>query len=143
MVVLALLAGFLGGVAIGFQSPLASLMSEKIGWLESAFVIHLGGVLLAGLPLIVLTGGRLSGWRQVPPAALGAGALGVILVGAVSYSIPRVGVTATLAVVMAGQFIVAAILDHFGLIGADVRHFNFTRAAGIAVLFLGTWLITR
>ena len=143
MVVLALLAGFLGGVAIGFHSPLTSLMSEKIGWLESAFVVHLGGVLISGVPLIVLAGGQLTGWRQVPPVALGAGALGVMLVGAVSYSIPRVGVTATLAVVMAGQFIVAAILDHFGLIGAEIRHFNWTRGAGIAVLFLGTWLITR
>lgn len=143
MVILALLVAFVGGIAIGFQSPLASLMSGRVGWLESAFIVHLGGVLLAGIPLLFLAGGQLSGWRDVPPAALGSGALGVALVIAVSYSIPRVGVTGTLAMVMAGQFIVAAVLDHFGLLGAEIRPFGLIRAAGVAALFLGAWLITR
>jgi len=143
VVVLALLVGFLGGAAIAFQSPLASLMSQRIGWLESAFVVHIGGALLAGVPLLLLAGGRLSDWRQVPPVALACGVLGVGLIAAVSYTIPRIGVTATVASVISAQFVIGAVLDHFGLIGTEIRPFGLVRAAGIGVLFLGIWLVSR
>ena len=143
MVVLALLVAFLGGLAIAFQGPLASQMSSRIGWLESAFIVHIGGAILAGVPLLVLASGRLSGWRQVPPAALASGTLGVALIAAVSYTIPRIGVTATVAVIITAQLLVGAILDHFGLIGTDIRPFGWGRGVGIAVLLLGTWLVTR
>lgn len=143
MVALALLVGFLGGVAIAFQSPLASLMSERMGTLESAFVVHLGGALLAGMPLIFLAGGRLTEWRQVPPAALGSGVLGVALIASVSYTIPRIGIAATMAVIITAQLAIGAWLDHLGWLGSEVRPFGLLRAAGIAVLFVGTWLLTR
>lgn len=143
MVMLALLVGFLAGVAIAFQGPLASAMSQRIGALESTFIVHIGGAILAGLPLIFMAGGRLSGWRQVPPAALGTGALGVILILGMTYTIPRIGVTATVAVLVAAQLIVGAVLDHYGWLGMEVRPFGALRAAGIAVLFLGTWMLSR
>lgn len=143
MVALALLVGFLGGVAIAFQSPLASLMSQKIGVIESAFIVHLGGALLAGVPIVLLAGGRLSEWRSVPPAALASGALGVALVASVSYTIPRIGLAATIAVIICAQLAIGAVLDHYGVLGIEPRAFDGLRALGIAVLFLGTWLVTR
>lgn len=143
MVALALFVAFLAGVAIAFQSPLASLMAERTGALESAFIVHLGGALLAGAPLLLMLGGRLSAWRDVPPAALGSGACGVALILAVSYTIPRIGVTATVAAIIAAQLIISAVLDHFGALGMDVRAFGPGRALGIAILVLGTWLVTR
>lgn len=143
MVTLALAVGFFGGVAIAFQSPLASLMSQRIGTLESAFVVHAGGALLAGLPLIFLAGGRISEWRSVPPAALGSGALGIALVAAVSYTIPRIGLTSTIAVVISAQLMIGTVLDHYGVLGMETRPFGMLRAAGVAILFVGTWLVTR
>lgn len=143
MVALALLVGFLGGVAIAFQSPLASLMSQRIGVIESAFVVHLGGALLAGVPIILLAGGRLAEWRSAPPAALASGALGVALIASVSYTIPRIGLAATIAVIISAQLAIGAILDHYGALGIEPRAFDAVRAIGIAVLFLGTWLMTR
>lgn len=143
MVAVALLVAFLGGVAIAFQSPLASVMSQRIGTLESAFIIHLGGALAAGLPLIVVAGGRLGGWRQVPPAALASGVLGVALIASVSYAIPRIGIAATMAAIISAQLAIGAWLDHLGWLGTDVRPFGPLRFAGIAILFLGTWLLTR
>ena len=41
------------------------------------------------------------------------------------------------------QLVTAALLDHFGLLGATVRLLDPGRLAGIAVLLLGTWLIMR
>jgi len=132
-----------GGAAIGLQNPLAALMGQRVGILQSAFVIHLGGALLAGMLVVVMPGGQLAAWRSVPWYALGAGALGVILVSAMAFAIPRLGVTATTGVLVATQLVVAAWLDHYGLLGVDVRAFDAWRMLGVVLLLAGAWLVLR
>lgn len=141
--ILALAIGLVGGMAVSIQGPLASLMSEKIGSLESAFVIHLGGAVVAGALLLALAGGRLGNWRAVPWYALWSGALGLILIAAISYTIPRIGVTATSAVIITAQLLLGSALDHFGALGVATRPFDLNRAVAIAVLGFGVWLISR
>ena len=70
--VLVILIGLAGGVAVGLQGPLSSLMSQRIGTMESVFIVHLGGGLLAGLILLAAGGGNLGAWRSVPWYALAA-----------------------------------------------------------------------
>ena len=140
---LALAVGLVGGVAVCIQGPLASLMAEKIGALESAFVIHLGGAVAAGMLLLFLSGGGLPGWRTVPWYALASGVLGLFLIAALSYTIPRIGVTATSAVIITAQLLLGSVLDHFGVFGVEVRPFDPNRALAIGVLGLGVWLIAR
>lgn len=140
---LALTVGFVGGLAVCIQGPLASLMSEKIGSLESAFVIHLGGAVAAGGLLLLVSGGGLAGWRSVPWYALASGVLGLFLITALSYTIPRIGVTGTYAVIITAQLLVGSLLDHFGVFGVDARPFDVNRALAIGVLGLGVWLVSR
>ncbi len=135
--------GLAGGIAVGLQGPLTSLMSGQLGTLESVFIVHLGGALLTGVPLLLMRGGNLGGWREVPWYALGAGSLGLVILSAVSYTIPRIGVATTVTLVVVAQLVTAALLDHFGLLGAAVRLIDPARVIGIAVLLLGTWLIMR
>ena len=140
---LVLAVGLAGGVAVGLQGPLTSMMSERLGTLESIFIVHLGGAILAGLPLLVVRGGNLGAWRSVPWYALGAGALGLVVLGGVSYTIPRIGVATTVTLIVVAELITGALLDHFGLLGATVRVLDPARVIGILVLFAGTWLIMR
>ena len=140
---LALAVAMIGGMAVGVQGPLASLMAEKIGSLESAFVIHLGGAVAAGMVLLFVSGGGLPGWRQVPWYALAAGVLGLFLFAALSYTIPRIGVTSTYAAIIIAQLLLGSILDHFGVFGVEVRPFDANRAMAIGVLGLGVWLMAR
>ena len=51
--------------------------------------------------------------------------------------------TAAFTILVACQFIVAALLDHFGLFGAAVRPLDLSRLLGIGILILGVWLIMR
>ncbi|MFQ5530080.1 MAG: DMT family transporter [Gemmatimonadota bacterium] len=139
----ALAVAFVGGLAIALQSPLASMMSERIGSLESAFVVHLGGALIASVPLLVMGGGQLSKWREVPPYALFAGGFGLVLIAAISYTIPRIGLASTVAPLIAAQLIAGALIDHFGWLGLEIRLLNFERGLGIVLLFVGVWLVTR
>src|SRR5512147_1009181 len=134
---LIILIGLAGGVAVGLQSPMASMITQRLGMFESVFIVHIGGALIALVPLIFYGGGKLTQWRSVPWYVLGAGIFGLIVIGAISYMIPRVGVAASIITIVAGQLLVGTILDHFGMLGAMGRSLDLTRAIGLAVLLLG------
>ena len=138
-----ILFGLLGGIAVGLQGPLASLMSQKIGTLESVFYIHLGGTLAALIPLLFYGGRNLSRWREVPWYALGAGALGLIVIAAMSFMVPRVGVAPAVVLIVAGQLLVSVVLDHYGLLGAHPRPLDSTRVLGLLLVFLGVWVTVK
>ena len=138
-----ILIGLAGGVAVGLQSPLASMISQRLGILESVFIVHLGGALVALIPLLFYSGGKLAQWRSVPWYALAAGVFGLVVIGAISYMIPRVGVAASITAIVAGQLLVGTIMDHFGLLGAAERSLDPTRLLGLAVVLAGVWLTVK
>ena len=142
-ILLIILIGLAGGIAVGLQGPLASMISQRLGTFESVFIIHVGGALMALLPLLFSSGGKLGQWRQLPWYTLIAGVFGLVVISAISYMIPRVGVAAAIITVVAGQLLVSTILDHFGLLGAMVRPLDATRAIGLAVLLVGVWLTVK
>ena len=142
-VILVVIVGLMGGIAIGLQNPLASMLTQRIGIIESIFIVHVGGAIAIGVPLLMTRGGNLGAWNRVPWYALGAGFLGLAVIGAVSFSIPRLGVATTIILIVVGQLIVGTVLDQFGLLGVAVRPMNISRAVGIAFLFLGIWLMIR
>jgi bacterial/archaeal transporter family-2 protein len=142
-IILIILIGLAGGVAVGLQGPLASMISQRLGILESVFIIHIGGALIALLPLLFYSGGKLAQWKQLPWYTLGAGVFGLVVIGAISYMLPRVGVAASIVTIVAGQLLVSAILDQYGLIGTMVRPLNLPRAVGLAIVFLGVWLTVK
>jgi transporter family-2 protein len=92
---------------------------------------------------MLFLGSKLSQWRSLPWYTLGAGMFGLIVIGAISFMIPRVGVAASIITVVAGQLLVSVILDHFGLLGATVRQLDVTRVLGMAVLLVGVWLTVK
>jgi transporter family-2 protein len=143
-IVIIILIGLAGGAAVGVQSPLASMISQRLGILESVFIVHLGGAIIALVSLLLfMGGGKLSQWRSVPWYALCAGVFGLIVIAAISYMIPRVGVAASITAIVAGQLLVGLFLDHFGLLGASVRPIDATRILGIAVVLTGVWLTVK
>jgi len=137
------LIGLISGVAVGLQSPLASMITQRLGMLESIFIIHIGGALLVAIPLIFLGGSNLGNWRSLPWYALAAGSMGLIVVGGVSFMIPRVGVATAITLIIAGQLVISSILDHYGLLGVHIRHIDMQRLFGLIVVFIGAWLTVR
>ncbi|MBE7433341.1 MAG: DMT family transporter [Anaerolineales bacterium] len=137
-----ILVGLAGGMAIGVQGPLSSLITQKLGPLESVFIVHIGGAIAALIPMAFL-GSRLGQWKNVPWYALSAGALGLIVIMGMGYMIPRIGAAGALITLMAGQILVAAILDHFGLLGMAPRAIDLQRVIGFGVVMLGVWLTVR
>jgi transporter family-2 protein len=133
----------IGGAAITIQGQLMGLMDKAIGTKESVFITYAGGGLLAGVLMLAARGGNLKAWHSVPWYSLGAGVVGLIIVGIIGFTVPRLGLTRAFTIIIAAQLIVAALLDHFGLLGAVTRPLDLSRLLGIGILVLGVWLTTR
>jgi transporter family-2 protein len=132
-----------GGIAVALQGQLMGLMDQRLGTKASVFITYASGGLVVVLASLLSGGWSLKGWQDVPWYAFGTGLLGLFIVGSISYAVPRLGLTAAFTIAVASQFILAALMDHFGLLGAAVRPLDLSRSFGIAVLILGVWLIVR
>jgi len=137
------LVAVLGGLAIGFQSFSSGILGDRVGVMESVFILHLGGLLAAALILLFMRGGNVSAWRSVPWYILLGGLLGVIILAAYSFAIPRIGLATTVTLAIVAQLLLSAVIDHFGLLGSIQHSLDLRRAIGMLVLFAGTWLIIR
>jgi transporter family-2 protein len=133
----------IGGAVAALQGQFMGLMDQSIGTRESVFITYAGGGILAGVVMLALRGGNLRAWQEAPWYTLSAGVLGLVIVGAIGYTVPRLGLSKSFTVFVAAMFIVAALIDHFGLLGAEVRTLGLTRLLGIGILILGVWLITK
>ena len=136
---LALVSGF----AITLQAQFMGLMDRALGTRESVFITYASGGLLAILLMAAGRGGNLGGWRSVPWYAFTAGALGLVIVGTIGYVVPRLGVARALTLIIASQLLLAALIDHFGMLGAELRPMDWTRALGLAGVLAGAWLALR
>src|SRR5258706_15646442 len=101
----------------------ARMIIQLLGIIENVFIGHLGGALVALIPLLYFAGGKLAQWKTLPWYTLVAGAFGMIVIAAISYIIPRAGVAVSVTAVVAGQLLVGTILDHYGLLGAVEKPF--------------------
>ncbi len=132
-----------GGMAVTVQGQFMGFMNQAMGPKESMFITYAsGGIIIA---LVTLAGGanRLQSWRVVPWFAFTAGVLGLIIVGTVGYVVPRLGLATGFTLIVAAQFIMAALIDRFGWFGATVRPIDLSRLVGLIMMLAGVWLLNR
>lgn len=138
-----ILLAVVGGIAGTLQAHFMGVMDQNLGTVESVFITYGGGGLIIGMIMLFLRGGNLGGWQTVPWYALLAGILGLVVVGILGFTAPRIGLVPTLTLFVASQFIVGASVDHFGLLGAEVRSLDISRVSGMGVILFGIWLVVR
>lgn len=133
----------LGGVTTALQAHFMGLLDQRVGTLESVFITYFSGGVLIGLIMLVLRGGNLAAGGSAPWYAYTSGALGLVIVGTLAFSAPRLGLVTAFTIFVAAQFAMGALVDHFGWMGAAVRPLNASRLAGMAVVLAGIWLTIR
>ncbi len=133
----------IGGIAVALQGQFMGVIDRQIGTMESVFLTYASGGILAAIMLIGMRGGNISQWQQLPWWTLTSGILGLVIVASIGFSVSRMGTLAAFTLIVAIQFVAAAVIDHFGLFGADVRAIDLTKLAGIGVLILGVWMTVR
>jgi len=140
----AVLAGIavVGGMAVTLQGQFMGQMDRNIGTVESAFITYGVGAVCVGLIMLILKGGTLSiALTAVPSYTFLAGILGLIIVSSIGYTVPRLGVTTALTLVLVGQYFLAALMDNNGWFGTPIREIGLKQITGLLVILLGTYLV--
>lgn len=131
------------GVAMTAQAQLMGHLDRSMGTIESVFITYGTGAIVIGLIMLAMRGGNLGEWHIAPWYAYSAGLLGLVIVGCIGYATPRLGLAVTLTIAVATQFTMAAIVHHFGLLGADQQPMDVSKLSGMAAILLGVWLMVR
>ncbi len=131
-----------GGIAVAVQASFAGILSERVGLIGNGLIVFGGGFLFALALLLFFRGAQLGDWGSIPWYVYLAGPLGIVIISSIGFGIPRIGIASTLTLIVVSQLIVGVILDHFGWL-TIARPVDIQRLIGIAVLFLGTWLVLR
>jgi bacterial/archaeal transporter family-2 protein len=135
---LAILAGLAGSVQVAVMGRFGS----RIGIVEAlTFATAVQLVLAAGILVVVRGGaGGLGGAFRAPTWMWAGGLMGLIVVGTITFAQPRIGATATIGILIAGQLVMGAVIDRFGLFGVDQIAISWPRALGIGLLGVGAAL---
>jgi bacterial/archaeal transporter family-2 protein len=137
-VALAVLAGLAGSVQVAVMGRFGG----RIGVFE-ALSFSTAVQLLFSLLLLLAARGGIGGLHHVfrTPAWMWIGGLmGLTVVTAITFAQPRIGATATIGILIAGQILMGAIIDRYGLFGVDRIAISPVRALGIVLLGIGAAL---
>ena len=139
-IIFTVVVGIIGGLAVGTQSQVVGAMSQRVGGTAGSFIVHLSGAALSGMLLLARGGEQIQNWRELSWYMLGSGAFGVVLYLTLSQTLPRVGATAAIALIIIGQLSMGIVIDHFGLFGAAVRPIDIPRVGALVLLIVGGYL---
>jgi len=138
---LAVTAGLLGAVQVAVMGKLG----ERIGSLEAVMIAAIvTGVIVLPILLVVRQGfGELGDTLSQPWWMLTGGALGAAIVFSITIAGPRIGTTAVVALLIAGQLVAATVIDRYGWFGFDRVGLDWPRVLGLVLLAAGATLTLR
>ena len=138
-----LFLAILGGFSITLQGQLMGLMDRSLGTRTSVLITYGGGGIAAAVLFILLPGSTQKNWSAVPWYAFSAGLFGLVIVGTIGFVLPRIGVAKGFTLIVAAQFFLAALIDHYGWFGAELQPLTLTRITGLGIMMVGVWLVVR
>ena len=115
---------------------------DRVGVFE-ALAFSTAVQLFFSLCVLLAVRGGIGGLHHVfrTPAWMWIGGLmGFTVVTAITYAQPRIGATAVIGILIAGQLVMGAIIDRYGLFGVDQIALTWPRLLGIALLAAGAAL---
>ncbi len=137
-VLLTVVAGLAGSVQVAVMGRFGG----RIGVLEAlTFATAIQLVLALLILLIARTGvGGIGGAFRSPAWMWLGGLMGLTVVLSITFAQPRIGATATIGILIAGQLVMGALIDKYGLFGVDQIAISAPRAIGIVLLGIGAAL---
>jgi bacterial/archaeal transporter family-2 protein len=139
-IVLTLAAGLL----VGLQPPANAALSRYVGDFGAAFVsITISMAVIGTLLLVIGHPGRLSGLGSIGPQYLIGGLGGAAVVSTSLIAVRLLGAGAVVALLVAGQLVMAVLADRLGWFGLQRVDIDVGRTIGLLLVIGGTILITR
>jgi bacterial/archaeal transporter family-2 protein len=140
-------AVFVAAAGIGgtIQAAVQATLGDRVGTIEAlGFAMLVAGV----CGVIVLIVARqsfhaVSASLHQPAWLWVGGALSAFIVLSFTFAAPRIGVTASIGLYIAGTLISAAVVDQFGWLGVERIAIGWARIVGIVLLLGGAALVLR
>jgi len=132
-ILLALCNGVIGATSRLVNAALAT----RAGSLRGSLINHIVGTIVAaallgvGVRTGVLQMGGLAWFYWI------GGCMGVFVVAASNYAVPRIGAVLLGVLLLAAQLVTSAGLDHFGFLGGTAIELSWMRVAGLALVLIG------
>ena len=141
VVVFAIVAGVAGSVQVAVMAKLG----DRVGVFGAlAWATTLAAVLAVALLLVARQGfGELTAAARQPVWLWSGALMSIVIVLAITVAGSRIGVIATVSVLLAGQFVMGAAIDRWGLLGAERIGVPWWRVLGILLLGLGAGLTLK
>ncbi len=135
----------LAGVLIAFQPlvnvQLSHVLSSSFWAAFSSFVV--GTIFLFAMAFIFVGGFPSPDWKNLQWWMLLGGIFGAFLLAGSIFIVPRLGLTAFIALVIASQLIVALVLDHTGFLAQATHAVTPQRLLGVVFLIAGALLTQK
>ncbi len=143
MPLIALTIAFLGGLAIALQATLNTLTGRGMGAITTGLWVNAAGGLISVVVLLFLFGKStitLTSVRPFLPMIIAAGAIGIGIIMAVAFALPKTGLATGLAIIILGQMFFAVIFDATGLTGIRIP-IDMRRIFGLIIMIIAIWLL--
>lgn len=134
---LGIVFSILAGLLMSIQGVFNTRCSEKIGLWETNIVVQITGFIFTLIILLIVGNGDFKKITQVNKLYLLGGIIGVLIIYFVMRGISDLGPTYSISTILVAQLITAAVIDFFGLFGAEKVSFHFTKIIGVILMISG------
>jgi transporter family-2 protein len=131
-----------GGLGGAVQAAVMGRFGDRIGTAEAVAFSALGTAVIA-LVLLVVSRQSLAGYAEgvrSPVWMWSAAAMSALIVFGLTFAAPRIGTTATIGILVAGNLVMAALIDQYGWFGLDRIPLTWPRVLGALLLAVGAGL---
>jgi transporter family-2 protein len=137
-VFLSVLAGLAGAVQVAMMSQLGDRIS-----IAGALAFATLFTAVASFLILVVAQRTVRAYVDAfhqPWWMLMGGLMGLLIIFTITYAGSRIGVAATVGILIAGQLLMGAAIDRWGLFGSEKLPLHWHRLLGIALLGVGAAL---
>lgn len=134
----------LTGIGIPVMAALNGQLGVRLGNPAAASVILFLSALLIAIAATAAVGlPEMAKLRAAPPHLMFSGAFVAFYVLSITWIGPRFGIGNAVFLVLLGQIVAAAMIDHFGMFGVSRSPLTTLRVAGMAVMTIGVMMARR
>src|SRR6185436_14981040 len=139
---LGIAAGFGISIQIGMNTQLRRILGSAYSAALVSFLVGTAALVAVVLATRTTLPSRET-FASIPLWAWFGGVCGAFYVAIYTIVADQLGAASLLALALAGQLAMAVVIDHFGWLGLPENPITWVRVAGIGLLAVGAWLITR
>ena len=133
------------GAAISIYLPMISQSARILGAPVLGNVPFFAIAFLSSVVLVFVTGHKLptmAKLAEVPAWLFIAGVVSALMIFGSSYLVPRIGTGALFVLLVAGQIIIGAVINHYGLLGVPEQSISTVKFSVTVLVLAGAVLVS-